>query len=55
MPRVGIDLVQPMACKWALIGSVSYKFLPSELKDSPLVEKDTDDSAALFLGVSRGF
>jgi len=55
VPRIGVDLVHPFAGRWAFIANVSYRKLPGKLKDSPLVEKDTDGVTSAFFGVSRGF
>jgi outer membrane protein len=55
IPRIGVDVVRPFAGRWAFIGNVSYKKLPSKISDSPLVENDTDGVVSAFIGVSRGF
>jgi MipA family protein len=55
IPHVGIAVVKPFAQQWRLIAGVEYQVLPDEIKDSPLVEQDTDGVGRLFLGVSRGF
>lgn len=55
IPRIGVDLSRPLGKDWAFIGSVSYKFLPSEIKDSPLVEHDKDGVVSAFLGLRRAF
>ena len=55
VPRIGVDVVHPFAGRWALIANVSYRKLPGKLKDSPLVEQDTDGVTSAFFGVSRGF
>jgi len=34
---------------------LSYRSLPSKIKDSPLVDKDTKGTTSLMLAVSRGF
>jgi outer membrane scaffolding protein for murein synthesis (MipA/OmpV family) len=34
---------------------VNVEFLPSEITDSPLVDKDSDVLPTLFLGVGRSF
>lgn len=53
--RIGVDVVHPFAGRWAFIGNVSYKNLPTKLSDSPLIEKDKDGSVSAFIGFSRGF
>jgi outer membrane protein len=55
VPRIGVDVMHPFADRWAFIGNVSYKKLPGQISNSPLVEKDTDGTLSAFIGVSRGF
>lgn len=53
IPEVGLGLEYAFRNKWMLMGNVSYKFLPSRLADSPLL--DSDRSARLMIGVVRAF
>jgi outer membrane protein len=55
VPTIGIDVVHPLSGKWIILGGLSYKILPTKITDSPLIKKDTNGSASLMLGVSRGF
>lgn len=55
VPTIGIEVVHPLSGRWMVLGGVSYKVLPTKITDSPLVKKDTNGSASLFLGVSKGF
>lgn len=55
VPSIGIDVVHPLSGKWIILGGPSYKILPTKITDSPLLKKDTNGSASLVLGVSRGF
>ncbi len=55
VPTVGVDAVHPLSGKWVMLGFLSYKALPKEITNSPLLKKDSKGSATLFLGVSRGF
>lgn len=55
VPRIGVDVMHQFAGNWAVLGNVSYKKLPGKISDSPLVEKDKNGSASVFIGVSRGF
>lgn len=55
IPVIGVDVMHPLNKEWILIGGLSYRALPSKLKDSPLVEKDTNGSASLMFAVSRSF
>jgi outer membrane protein len=38
-----------------LLGFAQYKLLPDKITDSPLIERDTNGSASVFVGFSRGF
>jgi MipA family protein len=55
IPHTGVTAILPFASKWTFISSANIEFLPSEITDSPLVEKDSDVLPSLFLGVSRSF
>jgi len=53
IPEIGIGLEYQFAKRWMVIGNVSYKSLPSEIGDSPLLE--SDHSASVLIGVLRAF
>lgn len=56
VPRVGLTLMQPIGTtKWQLLGSIEYRFLPSELSDSPLLEPGRNGLGRVVLGLSRRF
>lgn len=55
VPQVSVGFSRPLGEKWKLQGSLDYKFLPNEITDSPLMEPDTDGSAGVMIGISRGF
>lgn len=55
VPHAGVTAIVPFASKWTFVSSVNVEFLPSEITDSPLVDKDSDALPTLFLGVSRSF
>lgn len=56
VPRLGLTLMQPIGTtKWQLLGSIEYRFLPSELSDSPLLESGRDGLGRVVLGLSRRF
>ena len=55
VPQVSLAFSRPLGEKWRLLGAVDYKFLPSEITDSPLSEPDTDGSAGLRIGITRSF
>ncbi|MCD9004796.1 MipA/OmpV family protein [Luteimonas sp. XNQY3] len=55
VPHVGVAFSHPLAGKWRLQGLLRYQFLPNELTDSPLLERDASGAAQLVIGVARGF
>lgn len=55
IPHVGISYFRPLGEKWSMMGFVQYKLLPDKITDSPFIERDTDGSATVFLGFTRGF
>lgn len=55
IPQVGASYFRPIGKKWSLLGFVKYDLLPDEISDSPLIDPDTDGSASVFIGFSRGF
>jgi outer membrane protein len=55
VPQVSVGFSRPLGRTWKLFGAVDYKFLPSEISDSPLIEPDTDGTAGVRIGLSRGF
>ena len=55
VPHAGVTAILPFASKWTFISSVNVEFLPNEITDSPLIDKDSDVLPTLFLGVTRSF
>lgn len=56
IPRVGVSLSRPLgASRWQLLGGLDYQFLPDELRDSPLLEPDSEGVARVMIGLSRRF
>lgn len=56
VPRIDLTLMHPIgSSKWQLLGSVEYQFLPSELRESPLLESHQDGVGRLVLGLRRRF
>ncbi len=55
VPHVGVSYFRPLGEKWSMMGFAQYKLLPDKITDSPLIERDTDGSATVFLGFMRGF
>ena len=55
IPSIGVSYFHPVGEKWSFVGFADYNFLPDEISDSPLMEKDTNGAFFLFVGFSRGF
>ncbi len=55
VPHASVSAILPFASKWTFISSVNVEFLPNEITDSPLIDKDSDVLPTLFLGVTRSF
>lgn len=55
IPHVGVSFFRPLGSAWSLVGSLRYSRLPDAIADSPLVDRGSDGSTSLFIGVSRGF
>lgn len=55
IPEVSVGVYRPIGKKWMLFGSAKYEFLPNEITDSPLLDRDASGSAGLRIGFSRGF
>lgn len=55
-PRIGVTLNHPISSsKWALLGVLEYRHLPSEFRNSPLMEPDRSGMARMSVGLSRHF
>lgn len=55
IPHVGVSYFRPIGRHWSMLGFAKYSRLPDEIIDSPFIESDTDGTASVFVGVSRGF
>ncbi len=55
VPQVSLAFSRPLGDKWRLLGALDYRFLPSEITESPLSEPDTDGSAGVRIGITRSF
>lgn len=55
VPHVSLGYFRPIGERWMMIGQLKYQCLPDELADSPFMEPDTDGTASMFIGFSRGF
>ena len=55
VPYVGVSYFRPIGEKWSIMSFATYSRLPDELSGSPLLERDTDSTTSIFIGLSRGF
>jgi len=55
IPHVGVNVMHFFGNNWTMLAFLKYSVLPDELKDSPLLEPDSDGSASILIGVQRGF
>ncbi len=55
VPQVGVGFSRPLGERWKLIGAVNYRFLPSELTDSPLMDRDTGGAVGMRIGIGWSF
>lgn len=55
IPHVGVSFFRPLGRTWSLVGTLRYSRLPDAIGNSPLIERGTEGSTSLFVGVSRGF
>ncbi|MGO3127704.1 MAG: MipA/OmpV family protein [Luteimonas sp.] len=55
VPRVSVAFARPLVGKWRLQGLLQYQYLPDELADSPLLERNSGGVGHLVLGVVRSF
>lgn len=55
IPHVGLNVMRPFGNNWMFLAMLEYSVLPSEITDSPLVERDTNGSAEIIIGLQRAF
>lgn len=55
VPSVSVAATRPLGERWSFIGGLTYRVLPDELTDSPLLERDARGVPSLFAGVSYRF
>jgi len=55
IPHVGASYFRPLGENWSLLAAVKYSMLPDEIQDSPFIEPDTNGTASVLIGISRGF
>lgn len=55
VPSVGFAATRPVGERWTFIGGLTYRVLPDELTDSPLLERGSDGVPSLFTGIAYRF
>jgi MipA family protein len=55
VPYVGVSHFRPIGETWSIMSFAKCSRRPDELSDSPLLERDTDSTASIFIELSRGF
>jgi len=55
VPQLSMGFSTPLGEHWQLMGAASYRFLPQEITDSPLMDGDTNGSVGLRIGIGRAF
>lgn len=55
LPTLGLSYTLPLSDHWQFMSAVQYKFLPSDISDSPLVESGTRGEGTVAFGISRSF
>ncbi|HJU39527.1 MAG TPA: MipA/OmpV family protein [Tahibacter sp.] len=53
--HVGVSFFRPLGERWSMMANLKYSVLPDEIKNSPLIEPDTDGTVSVFVGFSRAF
>jgi MipA family protein len=55
VPHVGVDLMRSFAKNWTFLALLQYSALPNKITDSPLLERNTNGTAEIVIGVQRAF
>jgi outer membrane protein len=55
IPYVGVDFMRSFGNNWTFIAMLEYSVLPSKITDSPLLERDTNGTAEIIIGIQRAF
>ncbi|KPN17135.1 hypothetical protein AO715_03375 [Xanthomonas sp. Mitacek01] len=55
VPSLGITAARPLGERWNFIGGATWRALPAELADSPLLERGANGIPSIFGGVSYRF
>ncbi|PTN56325.1 MipA/OmpV family protein [Stenotrophomonas panacihumi] len=55
VPQASIGFIRPLGTAWKVVGSVNYKWLPSEITDSPLMDPDASGAFSVRIGLGWSF
>lgn len=55
IPTVGVNFMRFFGNNWTFLALLEYSALPSKLTDSPLLERNTNGSAEIIIGLQRAF
>jgi len=55
MPSLRVGYLRPVGENWQFYGLLDYRFLPTEVRDSPLVERGVNGAASVTMAFTREF
>ena len=55
VPQVGVDFMHFFSNNWTFLAFLKYSALPNKITDSPLLERNTNGTAEIVIGVQRAF
>jgi outer membrane protein len=55
VPHVGVDFMRFFGKNWTFLAFLQYSALPNKITDSPLLERNTNGTAEIVIGVQRAF
>jgi len=55
IPYVGVNFMRSFGNNWTFLAMLEYSVLPNKIKDSPLLERNTNGTGELIIGVQRAF
>ena len=55
VPHVGVDFMHSFGKNWTFLALLQYSALPNKITDSPLLERNTNGTAEIVIGLQRAF
>lgn len=55
IPKLGVTYMHPIGQDWRFMSALQYKFLPSKISDSPLLESKPKGETSIIFGLTRSF